>query len=291
MQSTAHQGRALYGSRGVWPAGSGFLPQSGTLRDPSGSEDTNEPADWLVLEWNEVRSRRRTVSLALLAVAGVVGTAGCVSQPWQLPDPYGYGSGSGASSHAYPYGSGAYGYGSRYGYGSPYYYSYRQGAPYYYPGYGYPSYPGYYCRDADRNGRCDNRQGRYDDDKHHGDKDDDGGKGHDGSPPRLGEQPFKEVRRHFRQVEPSGSSTSAGSRAPRPAVVTPAPAARSSGATVPALRANPRSAAQAGAPPRAEPRRERADPEGPARRGPRSDVAEPKSPRMGDPASSRRPLR
>ena len=246
------------------------------------------------MEWKEVTRRRQTLVLAALTVATALGTAGCVSQPWQLPEPYGYGSGE--SSTGYYGSSGVYGYGSRYGSGYPYY-SYRQGVPYY-PGSGYYGYPpGYYCRDSDRNGRCDNRQARDDDDHHHGgNDDDDDGKGHDGAPPRLGERPFKEVRRQFRQVEASGSSATPGSASPAPtAVVTPAPAARGSGgSTQPGLRAHPRSAAPASAPPRAEPRRERADaaaPATPALRAPRLEDAGPKSPRYGEPATSRRPLR
>jgi hypothetical protein len=202
-----------------------------------------------------VRSRRRNLSLALLAVATVAGTAGCVSQPWQLPDPYGYGSGAGTTSQQHPYGSGAYGYGSRYGYGSPYYYSYRQGAPYYYPGYAYPPYPGSYCRDANRDGRCDYRQDDDDDHHHPGNDDHDngGGKGQDGSPPRLGERPFKDVRRQFRQVEPSGADVK-----PRPAGAAPVqviprtPAARSGAATAPVQRSTPRAPVPVKAPPRAE---------------------------------------
>jgi len=219
------------------------------------------------MEWKEVSSPRRNLSLTLLAVAAVAGTAGCVSQPWQLPDPYGYGSGAGATSREYPYGNGTYGYGygSQYGYGSPYYYSYRQGAPYYYPGRGYvyPPYPGSYCRDANRDGRCDYRQDN-DDDHHHPGNGDGGGKGQDGSPPRLGEQPFKDVRRHFRQVEPSGADVKTRPTGAAPVEVIPrTPAARSGAGTAPAQRSTPRAPAPVKAPPRAEPRPDRAERDGP----------------------------
>jgi hypothetical protein len=97
-------------------------------------------------------------SLSAVAVAAVL--TGCVTQ-----DPYGLPPlGSPEVQHGpsttpyYGYGYGSY---SRHGYGySPYdYYPYGYGSQYYGSGYRAQPYPsGPYCRDANRDGRCDVRR-------------------------------------------------------------------------------------------------------------------------------------
>jgi hypothetical protein len=225
-----------------------------------------------------VRRLRRNVSLAVLAVLGSAGMAGCASQqPWELPDPYGYDSGRGGSVYA-PYGSSpygyGYGYGPQYGYGysDPYYYYGRQGVPLPYPAYGYdryPSYPGYYCRDYDRDGRCDRRV-----DRDH-DRDDDA-RNHRN-------RPLRDVRRLIRDRE-EARSNAAGTA---PAVSQPSPAPRNRAGGSPTLRTVPRAPAPAGAPPRVEPRRgyeaaapaRRAPREEPTAKGPRDDSRPARPPR------------
>jgi hypothetical protein len=209
--------------------------------------------------------------------------AGCVAQqPWQLPDPYGYQSGG--SSSPYYSGSG-YGYGTPYGYGSyysdPYYYA-RQGYVLPYPAYGYIPYPGYaghYCRDNDRDGRCDSREHRNDDDRNHDrDHDHDGDADHGGSRPQLGRNPYDTVRRIVKERERQRAT---GTVSPDAALNSPSSRPTSSGAA-PVLRSPPPA-------PRAEPRRNNVETARPMPRGPRADDA-PRGPRDDD-TVVRRPLR
>ena len=78
----------------------------------------------------------------------------------------------------------------------------------YYPGSGYYPYPVYRATTAATTTATGaaTTQGQDDGDHHHGDNDDDddAGKAERRSPPRLGERPFKEVRRQFRQVSRPG---------------------------------------------------------------------------------------
>jgi hypothetical protein len=232
----------------------------------------------------------RRVSFALIAAIAASGAAGCVSyQPWELPDPYSSGSGSaGASSPYYYYGSGGYGYGSGY-YGSYYRdpYHYRSGVPLPYPAYGYaPYYPGHYCWDNNRDGRCDRRS---DDGRDHDrDDDKDDGAGNGGRPQPGNDRPLRDVRRLFEEHDQARSP--AGS-APSPAILRTVPSGTNPGGAPPKVRTPARTQAPATPPSRAESRRN-VEPPAPARtRGPRSDDAPARSPRDDTASSIRRPLR
>jgi hypothetical protein len=110
-----------------------------------------------------------TRTLKSLLVVATLATAGCAYQ-----QPYYEVPGRHSS-----YGGSSYGWGSSRDpfsyYDSPYYFNYGYGVmnPYYwyrpgYPLYGYyryPRYPGAYCLDANRDGRCDSKSNDRDDDR------------------------------------------------------------------------------------------------------------------------------
>lgn len=194
----------------------------------------------------------RIVRIGLLAIPAIALLAGCVLQdPFGLP-PLGSGPASSASSSFY-YGSGYGAYDPRYGYyGSRYGYpAYRYdpllgyatpGYAYYYgPGYGYyRPYPrGPYCVDANRDGRCDTRPPRDDDQPPGGGNAGGGnpGGGNAGGGPHdgrdgLGRNPIRRLRDIDRPV-PAGAVRTPVSPAPQqqapparpPAVSTPPPRA------------------------------------------------------------------
>jgi hypothetical protein len=107
----------------------------------------------------------------LIVAAALAGLAGCAYQdPYRVTDPFKSGGGWASGGYGYsPYGYYPYGgFSSYYGFGmtDPFYYRYG------YPAYGYYRYPYppvQYCLDANRDGRCDRRPTKHDDD---GDADD-----------------------------------------------------------------------------------------------------------------------
>jgi hypothetical protein len=224
----------------------------------------------------------RIVRMGLLVVPALALLGGCVIDPFDLPS---IGTSGSAGSVAPGYGYGTYGYGSGYGSYDPRYgaydprygaydprfgyHSYRYdprlgyatpGYPYYYgPGTGYYPYPGGpYCRDANRDGRCDSRPPDDDDDSP--------GAGDGGGPNQgrdgLGRNPIERLRDVGRPAPAGAAGRAPVTNAPlqQPSGVAPGATARPPGISQ-LPRASQRSPVAA-PPPRArpEPARDRPPP-------------------------------
>ncbi|HEX6570443.1 MAG TPA: hypothetical protein VF055_00375, partial [Steroidobacteraceae bacterium] len=169
----------------------------------------------------------------------------------------------------------------------PYYY--RSGVPLPYPAYGYaPYYPGHYCWDNNRDGRCDRRN---DDGRDHDRDDDHDGDAGDGGRPQPGnDRPLRDVRRLFEERDQARSP--AGS-APSPAILRTVPSGTNPDGAPPKVRVPARTQAPASPPPGAESPRsvEPSAPTPAGARGPRADDAPTRSTRDDAASSIRRPLR